>query len=493
MSDSSITTPRLGGRRSALSGAVLRRASLPAQVIIIASFAIIVTSMFATNWWLGSQIEQNVIRRTARADLIYVESVIAPALLRGVGPLQLDAQTTDYLDRLQSGLPYGREVIAINIWGEGGRVLYSSVRSQIGRVYPVDAELKGAFAGNVTWQLADSADDLHIPRQAGANLLLGTYSPVQSADGHVVAVVELYESSDPLRQDIERAQLGTWLIVGVATLLVFGVLASYVGRSSQTIASQQVALGEQVLRLGQLLDQNTELHDRVSQATRRATTFNERMLRRISAEIHDGPAQYLGSSLLHFDRLMVYLERGEAPSEIVNHAELVDSAIRQAQRELRYIATNMGLPELAPLATVELVGRAVDAHRRRTSTAVDVRCRNLPAQISLPLKIALYRILQEALSNAFRHAGGLGQRVRVACVRDRIYLSVADAGPGFPPPLAAEWDGHLGLSGMRERIETLGGRFSIRSRPGHGTEIRACLPLSEYDHDSTAADPHRPR
>jgi signal transduction histidine kinase len=108
--------------------------------------------------------------------------------------------------------------------------------------------------------------------------------------------------------------------------------------------------------------------------------------------------------------------------------------------------------------------------------------KRLPQRAPLAVKIALVRTLQEALSNATRHAGGASVSVIAWGQAGRLYLEVADAGPGFeaaPGPDPAS--GHLGVAGMRERAELLGGTFTIRSAPGAGTTVRACWPLIARD------------
>jgi signal transduction histidine kinase len=103
----------------------------------------------------------------------------------------------------------------------------------------------------------------------------------------------------------------------------------------------------------------------------------------------------------------------------------------------------------------------------------------VPAEAPLATKIAVYRILAEALSNATRHGGGADVRVRAQVTDDgMLALDVGDAGPGFDP--SQEPDGaRLGLAGMRERAELLGGSFAIESAPGGGTQVRVVLPLGD--------------
>ena len=96
-----------------------------------------------------------------------------------------------------------------------------------------------------------------------------------------------------------------------------------------------------------------------------------------------------------------------------------------------------------------------------------------------PFKITAYRVVQEALTNAFRHAGGAGQRVRAAAHDGQLCLEVCDEGPGFDADKAFEDDHHLGLLGMRERVRSQGGAFRVESHPGGGTKVVACLAMRE--------------
>jgi signal transduction histidine kinase len=109
--------------------------------------------------------------------------------------------------------------------------------------------------------------------------------------------------------------------------------------------------------------------------------------------------------------------------------------------------------------------------------AVELKLDNVPEQSSLPVKITVYRLVQEALNNTFRHAGGVGQQVQVSQEGAQLLVEISDQGPGFDPEQAASQDGRLGLRGMRERVESLGGSFQIRSSLGQGTTIEASLPF----------------
>jgi signal transduction histidine kinase len=102
--------------------------------------------------------------------------------------------------------------------------------------------------------------------------------------------------------------------------------------------------------------------------------------------------------------------------------------------------------------------------------------------ISDEAEVALFRALQEALSNVARHAPGAPVRAVLAVDGGSVRLRIADAGPGFAGDHALakfESEGHLGLAGMRERITALGGEVTVLSAPGAGVTIDLRIPLSE--------------
>jgi signal transduction histidine kinase len=96
--------------------------------------------------------------------------------------------------------------------------------------------------------------------------------------------------------------------------------------------------------------------------------------------------------------------------------------------------------------------------------------------LPLAVKETLYRIAQEALQNAVKHARPQRLDVRLICAPDSLILEVCDNGAGFDP--LASYPGHLGLRSMRERVQLVGGTLDIVSAPDCGTQIRARIPLA---------------
>ena len=210
-------------------------------------------------------------------------------------------------------------------------------------------------------------------------------------------------------------------------------------------------------------------------AAGRSAAVNERFLRRISAELHDGPAQDLSLALLRLDHVAARCAAKDDAPQADADLRVIDSSLQRALREMRSISAGLGLPQLGDLSLAETAYAVVRMHERRTGTRVEFRLDDLPEQAPLPVKITVYRVIQEALTNAYRHAGGVGQVVSVRSSAGRLCVEISDSGPGFSvaqPHLQAE---HLGLIGMRERVESLGGVLRVHSSPGRGATIAAEL------------------
>ena len=216
------------------------------------------------------------------------------------------------------------------------------------------------------------------------------------------------------------------------------------------------------------------------QAARRSVALNERVLRRLSAELHDGPAQDLGFVLLKLeasDLSDVLAEHPEKLEQYQQEQQKIYQSVERALKDMRAVASGMCLPELGHLSLFESVKRAVRRHELRTETKVRLELDSEISDASLPVKITVYRLIQESLSNAFKHAAALGQSIRLTQQGQQLCLEISDQGPGFSQEAMLTEQEHLGLLGMRERVESLGGHFLLHSMLGQGTKVKAYLPL----------------
>jgi signal transduction histidine kinase len=449
-----------------------------AQRFMLASLLILIAGMAGIGIWVGNEIKNGVIHRTGATTALYVDSFVAPILQELGSTGTLSPQRHEQLDKLLQDTSMGQQIVTFRVWDPRGKVLFSTDDASVGKTFPISEGLAQAILGQVSSEISQLEAEENAPQRAIRSELLETYSPVRlSGTNQVIAVAEFYQTVDALNQEIAAAQRRSWLVVGGATLVIYLLLAGFVRRSSDTIEQQQMTLNDQISRLTELLAQNKELHDRVRRAAGSVATLNERFLRRIGSELHDGPAQDLGLALLKLDALIGRWEQNQADSAFVEELAGIQSSLQNAQKEVRAISSGLSLPQLAELSLSETVIRAVRAHERRTGSRARLDMAPLPAQAALPIKITVYRVLQESLNNSYRHAGGANQQIRVFMDGDYLALEVSDDGPGFVHTPWATFNGHLGLAGMRERVESLGGTFSVKSELGKGTQVIARLTL----------------
>jgi signal transduction histidine kinase len=457
---------------------VFHRQATLAQRFMLASLIILIAGMAGIGVWIGNEIKNGVIHRSGATTALYVDSFVAPILQELGTSGALSREHHEQLSNLLQDTPLGQQIVTFRVWDPTGKVIFSTDKSAVGKSFPISEGLAQAVWGQVSSEISQLEAEENVAQRAIRSELLETYSPVRlSGTNQVIAVAEFYQTVDALNQEIAAAQRRSWLVVGVVTLFIYLLLAGFVRRASDTIERQQVLLNDQISRLTELLSQNKELHERVRRAAGSVATLNERFLRRIGSELHDGPAQDLGLVLLKLDALIGRWEQSQAAPEFVEELTGIQSSLQNAQKEVRAISTGLSLPQLAELSLPETVIRAVRAHERRTGSRVKLDVAPLPEQAALPVKITVYRVLQESLNNSHRHAGGANQQIHVFMDGEYLALEVSDDGPGFVNQPGAAFNGHLGLAGMRERVESLGGTFSVQSELGRGTQVSARLAL----------------
>lgn len=456
----------------------LARMSLTRQ-FMLASLVILVAGMTIIGAWVSLQIESGVINQTAGVTALYADSFIAPHLQDLARQDALDVAHVRALDDLMTSTPLGKRIVAFKVWSRDGGILYSTTPALIGKKFAAGFGLRRAFEGQVASHLSNLQEEENAEERRHWSRLLETYAPVRLAGTEqIVSVSEFYQTMDDLQREITTAQIASWVVVGISTLGMYLLLVGIVRRGSNLIAQQQAELRQRA-------EENAQLSERVRRAAARTTALNERYLRRISADLHDGPGQDLSFALLRLYTINEHCaqcplaESGERP--MTAEVSAIHASLDSALQELRAISAGLRLPELDALSPAETLARATREHREKTDTRVTLDLANAPGIAPLPVKITLYRLVQEALANAYRHAPGAEPSVKLWQEGNEIFLEVADQGPGFELESIASGDGRLGLAGMRERVEILGGTFAVESAPSKGTHIRARLPRQVSD------------
>ncbi|HLI16499.1 MAG TPA: ATP-binding protein [Acidimicrobiales bacterium] len=194
---------------------------------------------------------------------------------------------------------------------------------------------------------------------------------------------------------------------------------------------------------------------------------------RLARELHDEPLQ----QVLHLNRCLETLaEAPELPEAIAGGLVAARLQTLQVADCLRGLARGLRPPALDQLGLVaalrSMLAELEEEDGPTTHLAVDGRERRLHAEVEL----GVFRIAQEAVRNAARHAAASHVRISVRFDPASVDLAVADDGRGFSPADLDELGAHLGVIGMRERAVLLGGRLELRSSPGAGTVVRAVVP-----------------
>ena len=199
----------------------------------------------------------------------------------------------------------------------------------------------------------------------------------------------------------------------------------------------------------------------------------------ISYEIHDGLAQYLAAAGMQFQAYDSLKEN--SPVEAKNAYEIAVGLVRQAHAESRRLINEVRPPVIDETGLETAISHLVHEQRRHGGPKIkfdsDVQFKRLPSI----LENALYRIAQEALTNACKHSKSKKVKVTLAQEGQDVRLKVRDWGIGFDPDSAKE--GHFGVEGIRQRVRLLGGRLTIESTPGSGTLVQVVVPIVEQQEE----------
>jgi len=455
---------------------------------LLIGFCVLVAAMAFIGTWVGSQIESGIMNGMGVMTDLYLDGAISPHLQSLANGRSLEAADRIALDRKLASTQLGDHIVVLKIWGLDGRLIFNSADPSLSiGARPAKRPPASAFAGEVSSRIVNPSELENVFKERQRSRLIETYSPIRAdRDRSVIAVADFYQAADGMEQAVRAAQLRSWAVHGAVTLAMLALLATLVRRAANTIAAQQRELGEKVDQLTGLLAQNEQLHDRVSRAGARTTALNERFLRHVATDLHDGPGQGLALASMRIESLAevctACAHASGHDSSIAEDFHTIHVALQSALTDMRAILRGLHLPEIEQLSVADTVRRAVSDHERKTGLAVPLAIGSVPDHAPLSVRIALFRLLQESLANGFRHGGTSHQRVALDVVDSQLVVEVSDEGKGFDPK-ASIVGGHLGLQGMRERVELLGGRFDVQSAPQRGTVVRASLPLAQQVHE----------
>ena len=213
------------------------------------------------------------------------------------------------------------------------------------------------------------------------------------------------------------------------------------------------------------------------------TTAREDERRRIARELHDDASQNLSAVAVRLKLLeaRVASDRAggdEAGGELPALREMIEGT----QRSLRRMAHSLHPSTLEHFGIAAALRGFVREESGATGVHVTLDAPDSFLRLARVIESTVYRVAQEAVANALKHAGAASVTVRLRAAGGRLTLRVADDGRGFDPKSPAAHDG-LGLISMRERAEMIGGRLVVDSRPGGGATVTLSVPALPPDAD----------
>ena len=285
---------------------------------------------------------------------------------------------------------------------------------------------------------------------------------------HFMEMVVLWKPLYWLAGDIK-------LITAVASVVTAVALPPLVPQVHEMIRAATVS--EQ---RGQLLER-TNAEMRHLSARLLSTQDNER--RRIARELHDGVGQYLTAIKMSFDAALSS-DRASAESQ----ASLADCQrlLEHCTTEIRTLSHLLHPPLLEEMGLASAVPWDVQGFRERSGINVELEVPSKFGRLSEDVEIALFRVLQEGLTNVHRHSGSKVARIRLEITSNAAILTIQDQGRGLPP--AAAPNPGVGIAGMRERVWELGGEFKMTSASS-GTTILASIPLQGKRREQVSGAP----
>ncbi|HEY8552326.1 MAG TPA: sensor histidine kinase [Thermaerobacter sp.] len=225
--------------------------------------------------------------------------------------------------------------------------------------------------------------------------------------------------------------------------------------------------------LGRLVGQVADLRRRL-QVGLMLLRAQEEERRRLARDIHDGPAQMLANVALRVEVCQRLL--AEDPDRARQELERLKTLTRESLHDVRKIIFDLRPMALDDLGLVPALRQYVAGFVDKTGLPVELITRGAVRRLDPAVEIAVYRVVQEALNNVWKHAGARRAVVRVEFAPRRLWAEVTDDGRGFDPTTARQAD-HFGLANMEERLAMVGGRLEIHSHPGQGTRVRLDIPL----------------
>ena len=401
--------------------------------------------------------EREAVNDAANTADVLAEAVIQPAVTQDL--LTGSPAAVSAMDKVVHERVLGPNVVRVKLWSTDGTVLYADEPRLVGRTFSLSSEQRQVLSSPRT--TAEVSDLSRSENQfESGDRLLEVYRPVWSPRGSEM-LFEMYAPYDQVGQRAAELWRGFAGVTLSSLLLLVVLVAPILWRLLERLRRAQ---GQRELLLERAVDASAE----------------ER--RRIAASLHDGPVQELAATSFAVSGAAARAESaGERP--LASELAVAATSVRSSIRSLRSLLVDIYPPSLEGAGLEVALTDLVQSIRGRD---LDIRLDLDPAaqlRLDPERQRLVYRVAQECLRNAAKHAGPCTVAVTLYREDDDVLLDVLDDGAGFAgrPWADAADQTHFGVRVMADLASSAGALLQVASAPGRGTHWRLVVPLAQRD------------
>ena len=467
------------------------RASGLDRQFLIAATIIIVFTLTGLGVWIERRMREAWLQGVAETGAFYLTGILSPHIAEREPSLGISRESRARLQELLQLPEFRNHVARINIWGLDGKLIYST-HDWPGHTSLAANHLAKLMSGRV---VIDTDIDDDVPGQAKppSSDMFEVYAPLRNSQKDIVAIGEFYHHRQALDAEIAQVRLLVAMMMLTAAVVLIVMIKFIVDYFGDIIRKQQLLLLANIKRAEILAKRHQGLRRAANRARLNAIATNESYLAHIGADIHDGPIQILSLIMLRLPN-----EAGCSPAHVGSRGSSCRMSkdlaplLKATLDDLRDLSAGLTLPELNELSAHEAIMLAITRHEHHTGTSVAREIGPLSDDIPLAIRVCAYRIVQEALSNAYKHAGGNGQHVKADIDADgeRLVIVVSDNGPPSTEFVSMKHrETKLGLKGMQTRARAANGIVSLKRGEHAGMSVMASLPTHAYGDPPEDAPP----
>ena len=439
-----------------------------------ATIAAVVCGMGLFGLFVAAHIKDNLVHKAAAATALYMDSFVAPLAQELATRATLSSETRTELGKLLSPASAARPLIGFRVW-VGETIVFSNDKTAIGKSFPNTPTSELAWSGHVApeYNQIDEDDeqifDVPLP-------ILEVYAPVRErGTGRIIALIETYEAANELESRILTAQCLAWFVVSACTLGIILLLLAMM-RSARL---KQNSLASQIGELVRIKLAVEHEQRQLRRAARGVNENNEHTLRRIGTELYAGPVQLISLALLKIEAVcaLVCSKNAAVPAAHIEDIEIIRQALDKTLDDIRSVSSELALSEIENLSLADSVRMAARRHERKTGRPVrcDAGCLTT-AEAHRQIKTCLYRFAQEGLERASHYATAGVHVLRASRDAEAIGIEVIT---GLPNQSGRHEAFLRSVTSLRDRVESWGGTFEVRTDPAKGASIIARFAVAE--------------